>query len=62
MEFDTKLRNAAVSLGIELRDLDFIEAVRVGDWNGAWSRREILRHTTFTSALIETPPQFDPNA
>lgn len=28
-----------------LDDLDFIEAVRVGDWNGAWSRREILRHT-----------------
>ena len=28
-----------------LDDLDFIEAVRVGDWNGAWSRREIIRHT-----------------
>lgn len=26
-------------------DLDYIEAVRVGDWNGAWSRREIIRHT-----------------
>jgi hypothetical protein len=28
-----------------LDDLDFIEAVRVGDWNGAWSRRELIRHT-----------------
>lgn len=28
-----------------LDDLDYIEAVRVGDWNGAWSRREIIRHT-----------------
>jgi hypothetical protein len=28
-----------------LDDLDFIEAARVGDWNGAWARREIIRHT-----------------
>ena len=28
-----------------LDDLDFIEAARVGDWNGAWSRREIIRQT-----------------
>lgn len=28
-----------------LDDLDFIEAIRVGDWNGAWARREIIRHT-----------------
>lgn len=28
-----------------LDDLDYIEAVRVGDWNGAYSRREIIRHT-----------------
>ena len=26
-------------------DLDYIEAVRVGDWNGAWARREMIRHT-----------------
>lgn len=26
-------------------DLDFIEAVKVADWNGAWVRREIIRHT-----------------
>jgi hypothetical protein len=36
---------AAPALTSILDDLDFIEAVRVGDWNGAWSRREILRHT-----------------
>lgn len=29
-----------------LDDLDFVEAVKVGDWNGAYSRREIIRHTT----------------
>lgn len=28
-----------------LDDLDFIEAIKVGDWNGAWARREILRLT-----------------
>ena len=26
-------------------DLDYIEAVRVGDWNGAWARREMIRQT-----------------
>jgi hypothetical protein len=26
-------------------DLDFIEAIRIGDWNGAKSRWEIIRHT-----------------
>lgn len=26
-------------------DLEYIEALRAGDWNGAWSRREIIRHT-----------------
>lgn len=28
-----------------LDDLDFVEAIRVGDWNGAKSRWEIIRHT-----------------
>lgn len=28
-----------------LDDIDFIEAVKVGDWNGAWARREMLRIT-----------------
>ncbi len=27
-------------------DLDFVEAIRVGDWNGAKARWEIIRHTT----------------
>ena len=35
----------APSITSILDDLDYIEAVRVGDWNGAWSRREIIRHT-----------------
>ena len=35
----------APSITSILDDLDFVEAVRVGDWNGAWSRREIIRHT-----------------
>lgn len=26
-------------------DLDFIECIKVGDWNGAWVRREIIRQT-----------------
>ena len=29
-----------------LDDLDFVEAVRVGNWNGAYARRELIRHTT----------------
>lgn len=28
-----------------LDDLDFVEAVRVGDWNGAKARWEVVRHT-----------------
>lgn len=28
-----------------LDDLDFVEAIRVGDWNGAKARWEIIRHT-----------------
>lgn len=36
-------------------DLDFIEAVRCGDWNGAWSRREILRHTKKGSGVSSGP-------
>lgn len=29
-----------------LDDLDYIEAVRIGDWNGAWQRRKMLLHAT----------------
>lgn len=35
----------APSITAILDDLDFIECVKVGDWNGAWSRREIIRQT-----------------
>lgn len=38
-----------------LDDLDYIEAVRCGDWNGAWSRREILRHTKKGSGVSSGP-------
>ncbi len=33
--------NAPAVTGI-LDDLDFIEAVKVGDWNGAWQRRKLI--------------------
>jgi hypothetical protein len=36
-------------------DLDFIEAVRCGDWNGAWSRREILRISKKGSGVSSGP-------
>lgn len=32
-------------------DLDFIEAIRVGDWNGAKARWEIIRHTKKGSGI-----------
>jgi hypothetical protein len=35
----------APSITAILDDLDFIECIKVGDWNGAWSRREIIRQT-----------------
>jgi hypothetical protein len=38
-----------------LDDLEFIEAVRCGDWNGAWARREILRHTKKGSGVSSGP-------
>ncbi len=38
-----------------LDDLDYIEAVRCGDWNGAWSRREIIRHTRKGSGVSSGP-------
>jgi hypothetical protein len=38
-----------------LDDLDYIEAVRCGDWNGAWSRREIIRHTKKGSGVSSGP-------
>lgn len=38
-----------------LDDLDYIEAIRCGDWNGAWSRREILRHTKKGSGVSSGP-------
>lgn len=38
-----------------LDDLDYIEAVRCGDWNGAWARREILRHTKKGSGVSSGP-------
>ena len=36
-------------------DLDFLEAVRCGDWNGAWSRREIIRHSKKGSGVSSGP-------
>ena len=38
-----------------LDDLDFIEAVRVGDWNGADSRREVIRHTKMGGGVSSGP-------
>lgn len=38
-----------------LDDLDYIEAARCGDWNGAWTRREILRHTRKGSGVSSGP-------
>lgn len=38
-----------------LDDLDFIEAVRVGDWNGAYARREIIRHTKKGAGVTSGP-------
>lgn len=38
-----------------LDDLEYIEAVRCGDWNGAWARREILRHTKKGSGVSSGP-------
>lgn len=38
-----------------LDDLDYVEAIRCGDWNGAWSRREILRHTKKGSGVSSGP-------
>lgn len=32
-------------------DLDFVEAIRVGDWNGAKARWEIIRHTKKGEAI-----------
>ena len=32
-------------------DLDFVEAIRVGDWNGAKARWEIIRHTKKGAAI-----------
>lgn len=36
-------------------DLDFIEAIRVGDWNGAKARWEIIRHTKKGAAITNGP-------
>jgi hypothetical protein len=38
-----------------LDDLDFIECVRVGDWNGAYARREIIRLTKKGSGVSSGP-------
>jgi hypothetical protein len=46
---------AAPSMTGVLDDLDYIEAIKVGDWNGAWARRELIRHTKKGYSITSGP-------